>query len=49
MCPDLRAKGRFGFIEGVGRGIRFEVRKIAQGPVVERMDWKVYCEEGGWE
>lgn len=45
----LRAKGRFDFIEGVGRGVRFEARKIAQGPVVGRVDWEVYCEEGrGW-
>ena len=43
----LRAKGRFDFIEGVGRGVRFEARKIAQGPVVGRVDWEVYCEEGG--
>ena len=43
----LRAKGRFDFIEGVGRGVRFEARKIAQGPVVGRVDWEVYSEEGG--
>ncbi|KAG0635306.1 hypothetical protein HOY80DRAFT_1057568 [Tuber brumale] len=42
----LRAKGRFDFIQGVGRGIKFEARKIAQGPVVGRVDWEVYCEEG---
>ncbi|KAG0135451.1 hypothetical protein HOY82DRAFT_536750 [Tuber indicum] len=42
----LRAKGRFDFIQGVGRGVRFEARKIAQGPIVGRVDWEVYCEEG---
>ncbi|RPB03097.1 hypothetical protein L873DRAFT_1841412 [Choiromyces venosus 120613-1] len=44
----LKAKGIFEYLEGVGRGVRFEARKIAQGPVAGMVDWGVYgVEEGG--